>query len=610
MDMNIGTVVALIKAMGGGAADPTVIEAAVQDWLDAHPEATTTVQDGSITEQKLATSIAQKLGLISSLSDEIVGIRGAEGATIDGWIQGTAYENTSMLIITDSSSTRCKVIVPTNTVYKQIVAKAGYKVNVLYAYKDGNAYYLVKKAGTTFVQNITIESVENAEYLFVLCAKEDNSAITPTEARANVFYTYPVMETVEKLPATVNAIFDSSSLFSGFSSATAVNASYYSGGVKEYGTASLRIINQSTFYFPVPVKLTAKVGYLITVYEMVEPNTFTGNKTTPHIKKSSDWVYSYTVDAYTNILIVVRKSSNGAIAPADWPNAVSCEMYVNDLALLTEKVNTVISDVLYASDGLGADMSAHGIAEIETLFSIAEPSGKTIQGMAVYGNVIAQGYSDGSISLIDMDSKSVIVSLSANGGHCGSLSFSKDFYSDSDEFPYLYCASYDENKTFKYRVTRSTIELIETYVIPTETAGYYQESAYDKNSGTLWVVGCKTNSYTAGTALIYSNWDISTSTPALIKSFEMPFLQNVQCIQLLNGQLFLLTGNDTSTETGKTRLRVLDTASESYKAVFNDFGSVVSAAEPEGIDFVLDGPRYKMILSTRNGAWFYKITIV
>ena len=70
MDMNIGTVVALIKAMGGGA-DPAVIEAAVQDWLDAHPEATTTVQDGSITEQKLATSIAQKLGLISSLSDEI-----------------------------------------------------------------------------------------------------------------------------------------------------------------------------------------------------------------------------------------------------------------------------------------------------------------------------------------------------------------------------------------------------------------------------------------------------------------------------------------------------------------------------------------------------------
>ena len=65
-----GKVVALIQTTVGGA-DPAVIEAKVQDWLDAHPEATTTVQDGSITEQKLATSIAQKLGLISSLSDEI-----------------------------------------------------------------------------------------------------------------------------------------------------------------------------------------------------------------------------------------------------------------------------------------------------------------------------------------------------------------------------------------------------------------------------------------------------------------------------------------------------------------------------------------------------------
>ena len=67
--LNIATVISLIKQYGG--ADPAVIEAKVQDWLDAHPEATTTVQDGSITEQKLATSIAQKLGLVTQLSDEI-----------------------------------------------------------------------------------------------------------------------------------------------------------------------------------------------------------------------------------------------------------------------------------------------------------------------------------------------------------------------------------------------------------------------------------------------------------------------------------------------------------------------------------------------------------
>lgn len=35
-----------------GGADPEVIEQAVTDWLDDHPEATTTVQDGSLTEAK------------------------------------------------------------------------------------------------------------------------------------------------------------------------------------------------------------------------------------------------------------------------------------------------------------------------------------------------------------------------------------------------------------------------------------------------------------------------------------------------------------------------------------------------------------------------------
>lgn len=66
----LGTVVALIKSMSG--ADPEVIEQAVQDWLDDHPEATTTVQDGSITEAKLAQDVLADLAEIDTLSEAIV----------------------------------------------------------------------------------------------------------------------------------------------------------------------------------------------------------------------------------------------------------------------------------------------------------------------------------------------------------------------------------------------------------------------------------------------------------------------------------------------------------------------------------------------------------
>lgn len=65
----LGTVVALIKSMSG--ADPEVIEEAVQDWLDDHPEATTTVQDGSITEAKLAQDVLADLAEIDTLSEAI-----------------------------------------------------------------------------------------------------------------------------------------------------------------------------------------------------------------------------------------------------------------------------------------------------------------------------------------------------------------------------------------------------------------------------------------------------------------------------------------------------------------------------------------------------------
>ena len=67
--MSIGTVVALIQQYAPGVS-PAVIEQAVTDWLDEHPEATTTVEDGSITEEKLAQDVA---GILEGLQDDVSG---------------------------------------------------------------------------------------------------------------------------------------------------------------------------------------------------------------------------------------------------------------------------------------------------------------------------------------------------------------------------------------------------------------------------------------------------------------------------------------------------------------------------------------------------------
>jgi hypothetical protein len=54
------------KAMGGG------IGQAVNDYLDAHPEKTTTVEDGSITEVKLDPALKAKVHTISVIGTKLV----------------------------------------------------------------------------------------------------------------------------------------------------------------------------------------------------------------------------------------------------------------------------------------------------------------------------------------------------------------------------------------------------------------------------------------------------------------------------------------------------------------------------------------------------------
>ena len=71
--MATGRLIALIQAYAP-AADPETITAAVQDWLDDHPEATTTVEDGSITMDKLASALAAK---ITGAEDDISDLKNA-----------------------------------------------------------------------------------------------------------------------------------------------------------------------------------------------------------------------------------------------------------------------------------------------------------------------------------------------------------------------------------------------------------------------------------------------------------------------------------------------------------------------------------------------------
>ena len=63
-------------------ADPDVITQAVDDWLDDHPEATTTVQDGAITEPKLNDSLKDALAWQSDVDGLMSAINQSKAPTI------------------------------------------------------------------------------------------------------------------------------------------------------------------------------------------------------------------------------------------------------------------------------------------------------------------------------------------------------------------------------------------------------------------------------------------------------------------------------------------------------------------------------------------------
>ena len=95
-----GKTIALIKALAPAAPeiDPEEVKADVEEWLEDHPEATTTVQHGSITKAKLNASLQGTVDDVDALKSAInklkVGIDTLNGSFVVGVLdRTTVYPN-------------------------------------------------------------------------------------------------------------------------------------------------------------------------------------------------------------------------------------------------------------------------------------------------------------------------------------------------------------------------------------------------------------------------------------------------------------------------------------------------------------------------------------
>ena len=167
-----GKTIGLIKALG--APDPAAIEGAVSDWLDEHPEATTTVEDGAITKAKLDSDLQGTVDdvgdLKSAFNDAMDGIS-EQGAEITGDI--IAFDKTgktiSQIAISDTSVTSATIIRCGKNIYPKYSSGAGNGLSWEVA-SDGTITFTGTPSADTLLrmynQNIPIRNGEKATFAF------------------------------------------------------------------------------------------------------------------------------------------------------------------------------------------------------------------------------------------------------------------------------------------------------------------------------------------------------------------------------------------------------------------------------------------------------------
>lgn len=500
------------------------------------------------------------------------------------------------------------------------------------AVQSGGVYSaLAGKVDAETGKGLSTNDYSDAEMQKVTDATADLSAITTATAedvgkalKAKTVTDGKVTEwefgdTGENAIDTINAIIDSSDIVSDFDSVTTVNATYYSGRVRSWNNISTRVITAETLIFPVDVAISASDDYSFAIHDLYIAYEFTGDQAAPGTRLSDEWTKSFVVPKNTNFLIVLSKggSHNLTITPQDFHTALSLKMYPSDLTILTNKVDTLVKDYTYSVEGEYINTKRQGYNAVRLSFNQPSASGAT-QGMAIYNGVIFQCYADGSCKLVDLDTGTLINTLALEAGHAGSVSFSSEFYEETDEFPLLYISDFEAQIiTYVYRVSRTEFTLLRTYVVPTNDAGYQGFSCVNKADGTLWTMGNTIASYVSGTAFILAHWDITDATeqdgvyiPTLIEKTELPWHQYSQFLQCFNNQIFTGFGARDSSKPASytnTIMWVIDCGTMCIKSIITDFPEHIRDSEIEGCDFVPNGGKYDMITTQRATDGYYRL---
>lgn len=235
------------------------------------------------------------------------------------------------------------------------------------------------------------------------------------------------------------------------------------------------------------------------------------------------------------------------------------------------KLNGTQANTAYALEGsrLGVAYDADGNAILllpdysnPTYASLVNISIANTQGFDIFNGTLFQfragsGVSD-LVTTANIDTGAIITAnIPITSDHGDSAAFSAEYYDEADDFPLLYVSADTSPYIYVNRVTDSSATLIRTIYLPYDVAGYHACGSFDWANNIMYTIGTVEDNYIdddgGNNPCIVCKWDLAnmtdngdgTVTPALISTYQRPFIYVMQGEQYHEGLIWICSGYGT-----------------------------------------------------------------
>lgn len=598
------------------------VSESVENWLDDHPEATTTVEDnaittpklqdgavttpklanGSVTDDKLASDgikaeVTDLKTDFNNTTEDVIGhIKGVGELNPSLWEQGY-WNTTTGSGGFDRGFWRSKGYIE-NDVLRVSSLDNNIGIAVL-LYSASDVYYGWIKNGviSTASADSARTGFKTSVDLYQVRAKYPTYKIKLLFAHfdASYFYELAVLNKIEIFKGLDDEVEGISKQFYKLTSDHVINAYWLNSGVVEYST--FRVCNPKLISVSKGDKIYINTNILVGNYVLYDEsyNVHTWDGWNAHDHKC----YEIPIDGFVGFQF--KKADNTQITPSDFDADV--RLYIGTQRMFAPPLSVVTN----AYKGEKIPSSIYGIKS-EELLTMSYSGDLTSQDIDIFGGYMFVAFSgDDLIRVYSMADQSLVGSLEVNTNHGSGMQFSNEYYADSDAFPLLYVGGWTSNliNVVRVQLTNGTFSgtVVRTIKIPT-TYGSYASPSIDGANNILYTYAHSNSSIPNSDNMIIASWDLdsltdngdNTYTPKLLGQCESPSVGTYQGHKYYGGRIYMTASNTGSPY--EPKMYAIDCGSGEIVTTI-DIKPILNS-ELEGLCYYINGSQIEWYLS----GWF------